>query len=188
MYSFSWEPNPNWNYYYGRREEIFAYLKHCVKKYSIMNHVMLDHDVIDAKWLDEDQMWQITSSQGTYFSRFFVNGQGFLSDPRITFPGKERFKGNIFHSAQWDHNCDLTGKRVAVIGTGASAIQFVPGIVDKAKEVIIFQRSAPWVIPRDDFTIPNWVKKLFYYVPAIQRLCRACIYWSHEVRKLITKY
>jgi cation diffusion facilitator CzcD-associated flavoprotein CzcO len=189
LYSFSWEPNPNWSHFYSRQSEIFKYIQHCADKYKVRNHIQLNTEVISANWLEQEKLWQIKSSCGTHYCKYLVNANGPLSDPRIPdFPGKESFKGKMFHSAKWDHNYDLRDKNVIVIGTGASAIQFVPAIVNKAKHVTIFQRTAPYVIPRNDYTVPDFVKKLFKLAPFIQKLQRACIYWFREGQILSMLY
>jgi cation diffusion facilitator CzcD-associated flavoprotein CzcO len=181
LYSFSWEPNPNWTHFYSRQKEIWDYIQHCVNKYEIRKLIRLNTRVDSAIWEEDYKLWCITTSQGTYYCKFYVNANGPLSDPRVPdFPGKEKFQGKIFHSAQWEHDYDLIGKKVVVIGTGASAIQFVPGIVDKVKHMTVFQRTAPYVVPRNDYSVPSWAKKLFHYIPFLQLLQRACLYWFRE--------
>jgi cation diffusion facilitator CzcD-associated flavoprotein CzcO len=145
-----------------------------------MDHIRFNTTVSACTWLEKERIWKIETTQGTYYARFLLNAQGFLADPKLDLPGLENFKGKAFHSAQWDHNYNLRGKNVVVIGTGASAIQFVPGIVNKVKKLTIFQRSAPTIIPRDDYEIPSWMKWLFRNLPFTLTFVRGCIYWTHE--------
>ncbi len=189
LYSYSWEPNPNWSHFYSRQSEIREYIQHCAKKYNVKSKIQLNTTTTGAYWLDQEQLWRIDTADGSYYCKYFVNANGPLSDPRIpNFPGKDTFKGKVFHSAQWDHNYDLHGKKVVVIGSGASAIQFVPEIVDKVKHITVFQRSAPWVIPRNDFRVPTWMKKLYAAVPFLQLVQRVCLYWFREGNILMMLY
>lgn len=125
----------------------------------------------------------LTGDGEVFFARALVSGMGGLSRPAIPdLPGLDTFGGTTFHSAQWDHSYDLGGKKVAVIGTGASAIQFVPQIVDTVRQLVLFQRTPPWVVPRPDRRIFAWEKCLYRHLPFTQRLFRTFIYWRQEVR------
>jgi cation diffusion facilitator CzcD-associated flavoprotein CzcO len=136
---------------------------------------------VEARWDEDRDLYRIETSRGVYHARFLVAGMGPLSAPSIpSLPGLEAFEGTAFHSARWDHQHDLTGERVAVVGTGASAIQFVPQIQPKVAELRLFQRTPPWIEPRIDRDITRLERWLFRRFPFTQRLARAGIYWSRE--------
>ncbi len=182
MYSFSFEPNPNWSRMYSEQAEILGYIEHCSRKYGITPHMRCGEEVRDLRWDQAEQLWHITLSSGAqYTARIVVSGVGGLSRPALPkVKGLERFGGELFHSAHWNHDVDLTGKRVAVIGTGASAIQFIPQIAPKAAELVVFQRTPPWIVPKPDGQIPSTLKSVFKALPAAQRLARDGVYWSSE--------
>ena len=182
MYSFSFEPNPEWSRLYSHQAEILTYMRHCASKYHLLPHVHTDSEVHALRWDDQARHWQVTLADGTAMTaRIVVSGIGGLSRPALPkVKGLDQFKGPVFHSANWDHDCDLTGKRVAVIGTGASAIQFVPQIVPKVAKLTLFQRTAPWLVPKPDSHVPPVVRHVFRHVPAAQRLARNTIYWQSE--------
>jgi cation diffusion facilitator CzcD-associated flavoprotein CzcO len=137
--------------------------------------------VQDAAWDEGAQRWRIETSQGSLTARALVLGTGPLSAPSIPdLPGLDSFEGTTFHSATWDHDHDLDGERVAVIGTGASAIQFVPKIQPRAGKLHVFQRTAPWIMPRPDRPLKAWERRLYRALPAAQLLMRAGIYWARE--------
>jgi cation diffusion facilitator CzcD-associated flavoprotein CzcO len=184
MYSFSHELNPGWSRMFAPQEEIWAYLRHCVDKYGIGPHLRFGSEVETLEWEDEARHWRMRLADGTELTpKAVVSGIGALHVPSLpNIPGAERFTGTAFHSAQWDHSCDLTGKRVAVIGTGASAIQFVPTVAEQAAHLEVFQRTPPWIQPKPDFVFPRWARALFRYVPGAQRAFRDAIYWVLEAR------
>src|SRR5687768_4956537 len=151
LYSFSSAPNPDWTRSYSAQPEIWDYLRRCARDFGVLAHVRFDHEVRRASWDDDAQLWRIETSQGPYTSSVLVMASGALSEPRVPdLPGLADFKGRSFHSARWDHSYDLKGKRVAVIGTGASAIQFIPEIQPLVERLHVFQRTPPWVMPRTD--------------------------------------
>ncbi len=184
MYSFSYELNPDWSRMFAPQEEIWSYLQFCVDKYGLEPHLRFGSTVESLEWDDEARHWRVELSDGSELTpKAVVSGVGALHVPAIpSIPGAERFAGTAFHSAQWDHRCDLKGKRVAVIGTGASAIQFVPKVAEEASSLRVFQRTPPWIQPKPDFALPRWARGTFRHVPGAQRAFRNTIYWALESR------
>lgn len=181
LYSFSFAPNPDWSRTYSPQPEIWAYMERVAAEYDINRHFAFDQTVSGAVWDDASQRWTVTTTTGSWTSAFVVMASGPLSEPVLpAIPGLASFQGHTFHSARWDHTLDLKGKRVAVIGTGASAIQFVPKIQLEAQQLDLYQRSAPWVLPRWDHAVPQWRKSLYRRVPAAQKLERAVLYTLRE--------
>lgn len=181
LYSFSFAPNPNWSRSFSPQAEIQEYLRGCASSFGVLPHVRLHHEVTDAVWEDERQCWWVDTTNGPFRGDVLVSARGPLSEPRLPdVPGLEEFRGAVFHSARWDHGHDLAGERVAVIGTGASAIQFVPEIQPVVGKLTLFQRTAPWVIPRRDRELSAWEHHLFRAFPPAQRAARAAIYWGRE--------
>jgi cation diffusion facilitator CzcD-associated flavoprotein CzcO len=181
LYSFSFAPNPNWSHIFARQQEILEYLRDCAERFGVLPHVRFDHEVTAAEWDDASDRWVLETTGGTYTANVVVAAAGPLSQPSIPkLPGLERFGGTAFHSAQWDHDHDLSGKRVAVIGTGASAIQFIPKIQPKVKQLHVFQRTPPWVLGRPEHAISPTEKRLLRTVPGLQRAIRTAIYWGAE--------
>ncbi len=186
LYSFSFEPNPDWAYMFGRQEEIRDYLGRCVDKYGLAPHIRLSTEVKRAEWREADRRWQVRTDDGnTYSAPILISAIGGLCRPSYPdIPGLGSFRGRTIHSARWDPDLDLTGKRVAVIGTGASAIQIVPDIAPTVGQLHLFQRTPPWVIPRPDRRITRAEKWLFRHVPLSQRLFRWMLYWRLEARAM----
>ncbi|WP_051385392.1 flavin-containing monooxygenase [Actinokineospora inagensis] len=184
MYSFSFEQKPDWTRAYAPQPEIWQYLRDVAAKWDLARNTRFGAEVIGARWDSAENRWYVSTNSGdTYVTRFLVAGLGALHIPSIPeLPGIERFAGKTFHSARWDHDYDLTGKRVAVIGTGASAVQFVPRIAPDVAELTLFQRTAPWVMPKPDHVMPEWSQNLFAKVPGAQRAYRHLLYWVNEVR------
>ena len=184
MYSFSFEQNPHWSRSFSPQPEILDYLRGVATKYGLYRYIRFGQEMTGARWDTDEHRWHVTTASGDEFvARYLVCGVGALHIPQIPqLPGIERFKGTTFHSARWDHDYDLRGKRVAVIGTGASAIQFVPKIAEQVRELHLFQRTPPWVMPKPDRVMPEWAKRLFERVPLAQRVYRDLIYWSLELR------
>jgi cation diffusion facilitator CzcD-associated flavoprotein CzcO len=181
LYSFSFAPNPNWSHIFARQHEILEYLRGCAERFEVLPHIRFGHDVRGARWDDDTDRWELETSAGTVTAQVIVAAAGPLSQPSIPkLPGLARFAGTTFHSAQWDHEHDLGGERVAVIGTGASAIQFVPKIQPKVSKLHLFQRTPPWVLGRPEHEISAVEKRLLRNVPALQRAIRAAIYWGAE--------
>jgi cation diffusion facilitator CzcD-associated flavoprotein CzcO len=186
MYSFSFEQNPRWSRMYAEQREIWDYLKGVADKYGLRRYISFGTEVTGAQWDADAKVWHVSTDRGdTYTARALVAGVGALHIPNVpVLPGIEKFQGKTFHSAQWDHDYDLKGKRVAVVGTGASAIQFVPKIAGDVAELSLFQRTPPWIIPKNDRPIRPWEKQLFRALPFTQRLFRNFIYWTLESRAL----
>ena len=186
LYSYSFEPNPRWTRQYPRQQEIWDYLRHCTAKYGITPHIRYGARMVRAEFDDDAKLWRLDTAGGTtILARIVVGAMGPLHQPSMPdIAGLERFAGEKFHSARWNHGHDLAGRRVAVIGTGASAIQFVPQIAKTAAAVRVFQRTAPWVVPKQDRRIGSREHAAYRLLPPLQRLRRAAIYWLHEVRVL----
>jgi cation diffusion facilitator CzcD-associated flavoprotein CzcO len=181
LYSFSFAPNPNWSSTFSGQREIWDYLRGCAERYGLMSHMRFDHDVVGAEWDADERLWRIDTSQGPITADVIVAGQGGLSDPSIPdLPGLDRFEGATFHSAEWDHEHELAGERVAVVGTGASAIQFVPRIQPLVKQMHVFQRTAPWVVPHRNRRLNRFEHALYRALPKAQLAMRAGIYWARE--------
>ncbi|RSM89483.1 NAD(P)/FAD-dependent oxidoreductase [Kibdelosporangium aridum] len=186
MYSFSFEQNPDWTRSFSPQPEIWDYLRRVTEKYDVRQHIRFGVEMVGAHWDAEESRWHLLARNGDeYVAKFVVSGIGALHIPRIPeLPGLPDFKGKTFHSADWDHDYDLRGKRVAVIGTGASSIQFVPQIAPQVAELTVFQRTPPWIMPKPDHAMPEWSKRLFRLVPGAQRLYRNAIYWMLEARAI----
>jgi cation diffusion facilitator CzcD-associated flavoprotein CzcO len=181
LYSFSFARNPDWSDTFSGQPEIWQYLRDCVARFGIAPHVRFNHAVEEMAWDDTEARWQITTSQGRYTAKALVLATGPLSDPSTPdIPGLESFTGTTFHSSRWRHDHDLTGRRVAVIGTGASAIQFVPEIQPKVGHLTLFQRTPPWVIPRRSRRITG-VEKALHKVPGVLHARRELLYVGREL-------
>ena len=179
VYSFSFAPNPDWSTTFSPQPEIQAYIRRTAEREGLLGHIRFDCDVQDAHF--DGSRWQITTSQGKLSARALVAAAGPLVEPKIpAIPGLESFPGKVFHSARWDHAHDLSGERVAVVGTGASAIQFVPEIQPQVGQLTLFQRTAAWVLPRTERSITPVERALFRRVPATQRLMRKLVFWARE--------
>jgi cation diffusion facilitator CzcD-associated flavoprotein CzcO len=186
LYSFSFEPKVDWSRKYAPQEEIFAYQRHCADKYGLRRKIRFGSEVMGAEFIEASGLWQVSTRNGERFrARALVSACGQLNRPAWPrIPGLDAFKGEVFHSARWNHGYPLEGKRVAVIGTGASAIQFVPQIAPKVARLQLFQRSAAYVIPKPDRTYRAWELALMRRLPGLQKLDRMLKYIQHESRVL----
>ncbi|HSP78384.1 MAG TPA: NAD(P)/FAD-dependent oxidoreductase, partial [Myxococcaceae bacterium] len=186
LYSFSFEPNPRWSRLFAPQAEIRAYLEHCTDKYGQRPHIRFNTPVTSARIDEQESQWLLKLGDGEELrADLVVLGTGGLSRPSYPdIPGLGDFQGRVFHSARWEHDYDFTGKRVAVIGSGASAIQLVPEIAPRVERLHIFQRTPPWILPREDRTIGRLEQKLYQALPLAQRLHRQAIYWLLESRVL----
>ena len=187
LYSYSFELNPSWSRLFAPQQEIWDYLRMCARKHDVDEHIRYGCTVERMDWDDGTRRWNIVTVErgevGSYQARAVVSAAGALHLPSYPdIPGADRFGGTSFHSARWDHSCDLAGKRVAVIGTGASAIQFIPEIAKQAAHLTVFQRTPPWVHPRPDVEIPARLRATFSAVPLTARACRDAIYLLMEAR------
>lgn len=186
MYSYSFEPNPRWTRMFSPQQEIWDYLRRCADKYGVTPHIRYHAEVTGARYDEDTARWCVeVNGVEAYSARVLVSAIGVLHQPKIpALPGVETYQGDSFHSAQWRHDVDLTGKRVAVVGTGASAIQFVPEIAKQAAQVDVYQRTAPWIMSRGDRPLTGREHKLFESLPFAQRLRRTAMYWALESRVL----
>ena len=189
LYSYSYELNPEWTRVFAPQQEIWDYLRACASKYGVAEHIRYGVRVERLDWDDAARRWDVETvrdgEQQGYRARAVVSAAGALHIPSYPdIPGADRFAGTAFHSARWDNSCDLTGKRVAVIGTGASAIQFIPEIAEGAAQVSVFQRTPPWVHARPNIEIPARARKVFRRVPGAARASRDAIYLLMELRGL----
>ncbi|WP_280439372.1 flavin-containing monooxygenase [Nocardia cyriacigeorgica] len=183
LYSYSFALNPNWSRSFSRQGEIQSYIQGVAKKYNVLDKHIFDCDVTGARWNNDTARWEITSSQGNFTADTVVSAVGALCEPNLPdIKGINSFEGEIFHSARWNHDADLTGKRVAIIGTGASAIQIVPAIAPKVGHLDVYQRTAPWLLPRLDRPYLKAEQLAFKYIPGVQRLSRAAIYAARETQ------
>lgn len=182
LYSFSFAQNPGWSRKYSGQAEIQRYLCGVADAHGITPRMRFGHALQSARWDDRIQRWLIVTAAGAFRARVLVMATGALSDPAWpAIPGRDDFAGPAFHSAQWQHDVALAGKRVAVIGTGASAIQFVPAIQPQVGALTVFQRTPPWIVPRHDRAVPALAQSLFRAVPGLQSFVRGLSYLAHEI-------
>jgi cyclohexanone monooxygenase len=182
LYSFSFALNPGWTRSYSPQGEIQEYLRRLAASSGAQDRLLLDCDLISATWDAGAARWVVETSRETFTATVLVTAFGALCEPsRPAIEGVDRFAGPVIHSARWRHDYDLAGKRVAVIGTGASAIQLVPAIADRVAALDVYQRTAPWVLPHRDRAYRHWQRVAFARVPGVQRLIRGLIYTVREV-------
>lgn len=180
LYSLSFAPEPGWSHTYGRQGEIHTYLKRVAERFA--DRIRYGVDVTGATWLPDEQRWRVTTSAGTVDCRFLIAAPGALSEPGVPeIDGLDEFDGEVFHSAYWRHDVDLVGKKVAVVGTGASAIQIVPEIADSVGTLTVFQRTAGWVLPRLDRRIGAGEQNLYRRLPVVHKLVRMLVWLYREV-------
>jgi cation diffusion facilitator CzcD-associated flavoprotein CzcO len=186
LYSFSFEPSPDWSRMYPGQQEIHDYLKRCVERYELAPYIRLNTRFHEAVWNEAEGVWHATAGEGMRIrARVLISGIGGLHVPQYPkLKGIEHFVGTKFHSSTWDHDVSLDGKNVAVVGTGASSIQFVPQIAPRAGKLYLFQRTPPWIVPRMDFAITEKWKKRFRHYPFVMRVFRQLIFWRQEFRVL----
>lgn len=202
FYSFSFARNPYWSHHFSKQGEIQQYLENVVNEYNIRPYIQFNRSVTDCYWNEDEHLWYVTtrsvtcdnntlalsvpeSKDGVHIQkcRYLIMSNAPLCEPN--FPnvrGRELFQGNQFHSARWPKNFNPEGKRIAVVGTGASAAQFVPVLGKTAKELIVFQRTPAWVVPRLDFAYPRILQYLFAFIPGLSWLYRVLLYFYHDVR------
>lgn len=186
LYSYSFEPKTDWSRKFAPQAEIVAYIQHCVDKHQLAGKIRCNTEVASAEFEQASGLWRVIGKNGEhYLAQALVSACGQLNQPAYPrIPGLESFAGEAFHSARWNHAYDLAGKRVAVIGTGASAIQFVPEIVPKVQHLTLFQRSAAYVISKPDRAYKSWELALLRRWPWLQQIDRGLKYVQHEVRAL----
>ena len=181
LYSFSFAPNPDWTHGFSRQPEIWDYLERVTDRYALRRRIRFDVTMTGARWDASRAHWRIQTSRGGMTADVLISAAGPLSEPALPdLPGLASFPGPVFHSSRWDHGFDLNGKRVAVVGTGASAIQIVPEIQPAVRRLVLFQRTPAWVMPRRDRPISETKKWLYRHVPLTQRAARLGIYTSRE--------
>jgi cation diffusion facilitator CzcD-associated flavoprotein CzcO len=177
FYEFSFAPNPNWSRRYAPQPEIQAYIEEVARRYDVRDRIRTNTDVLSARWDAIRNKWLIKTSAGDHEADVLITACGQLSVPKLpALTGLETFQGPAFHTAQWRHDVDLASKRVAVIGTGCSAIQVVPAIHPYVAHLSVYQRSPAWTIPRLDFAYSTRAQWAFAHFPALQRLDRAAIF------------
>ncbi|QEC49054.1 NAD(P)/FAD-dependent oxidoreductase [Baekduia soli] len=182
LYSFSFAPNPEWTRTYPEQPEIRDYLRACVTRFGIADRIRLRTEVTGADWDEAAGRWALQTSAGPFTADVLVAAPGPLSAPSVPdLPGLADFAGTVFHTARWNHDHDLTGRRVAFVGTGASAIQAVPEVQRVAGHLDVFQRTPPWVVPHRDRPITRAERALYRRVPVAQRLVRSVVYGLREL-------
>ena len=181
-YSYSFAPNPDWSRRFATQPEILAYLKKVARDFELLPTIHFGEQVIEAYFSDTDSLWHVTTASGArYNARFLISCVGQLNHPADPdIPGLGKFKGTQFHSAKWDHRYNLRGKRVAVIGSGASAVQLIPPVAEQADQLFVFQRSPNWLMPKDDRPFTDAEKSRFRRYPLLAKLYRYKIYWDWE--------
>jgi cation diffusion facilitator CzcD-associated flavoprotein CzcO len=182
LYSFSFAPNPDWGRTFAMQPEIWDYLRKVADDFGIRPHIQLSCEVEDCAWDETTMRWRIETSQGSLTARVLIAGAGGICEPSIPdLPGLESFEGAVFHTARWDHDHDLAGRSVAVVGTGASAIQVVPNIQPLAGKLSVFQRTPPWIMPHPGRPVRASEKRIFRRLPVVQKAVRSAVYWGREL-------
>ena len=185
LYELNVAPWPQWSRKFAGQQEIRGYLENAVQIFGLEPHLRLNTEMRQARWDEGSLTWLVTTSAGDLECDVLISACGGLTEPFTPLvPGSAQFAGVQMHTAQWDHCVDLTGKRVAVVGTGASAIQVVPAIAPEVKELVVLQRTPPWILPRRDRAVPSWYQSLLAVVPPIQQAARGLSSWAREVQLL----
>jgi cation diffusion facilitator CzcD-associated flavoprotein CzcO len=181
LYSYSFAPNPDWSRAYATQPEILAYVQRVAREHGVDRRVRLRTELQDARWDAEHERWSLRTSAGPLTAGVLVSAMGLFGAPIVPeIPGRDRFRGTSFHSLDWDHDHDLAGERVAVIGTGASAAQFIPQVQPEVSKLVVFQRTAPWIMPRMDVPSVAPQRTLFRVLPPLQRAVRGGIFAAIE--------
>lgn len=186
LYSLSFAPKTDWSKRYADAPEIFQYIQDVVQQFNLREYCQFNSEVVHTEYHEKECLWHVTLKDGRQLScQYLIFASGPLHVPQIPhIKGIEKFQGKVFHSSQWDHQYDLNGKVVASIGTGGSAIQYIPEIAPQVKQIYVMQRTAAWVIPRDERKYLNVEKKLFKQADWFRKLHRARLYWSNESRAI----
>lgn len=173
-YSYSFEPNPNWSRLFASGGELKRYAEHVADKYDLRRYMRFGSVVSGAHWDEDQQYWVVNvESAEPVTARYLLTATGFLSQPRVPeIAGIDKFAGKIIHSTKWDDSYDLTGRRAAIIGTGATAVQLIPEVARKVAELTVYQRTPIWLTPKVDFSIPRPVRRLFGTAPITQKAAR----------------
>ena len=193
FYSFSFRTNPNWSKIQSPGGEILNYLKECAEEEGILPYIRFNTEMVDSRWDAVAKHWVVKTNNETYHAKFLLTGAGHLADEFLPdIDGLESFPGHVFHSARWDHSVDLTGKRIGVVGSGASAIQIIPEMQKIASQLVVFQRSAPYTNMRNDHYYTEAEKRTFERNPDVLEHLRAWIFWFGEEqyaqRRMVPKY
>jgi cation diffusion facilitator CzcD-associated flavoprotein CzcO len=193
LYSFSFRTNPDWSRMYSPGPEIWEYLRGAAREEGLLPHLRFGADMLDARWDEALQRWIVQTPRGEFRSEVLVAATGHLTDVKYPeVPGLETFTGDLFHSARWNHDLPLEGKRIGVVGTGASAIQIVPALTSVASELVVLQRSAPYVRPRNDRAFSDAEKRLFQRDPSAMDEMRGDIFWYSDstfaARRLVPRF
>lgn len=182
LYSFTFAPNPGWGRLYATQPEIQRYALAVAREHGVEEHVVTGTEVLGADWDEDAQRWRIATTRGDWTAQALISATGPWSEPVLPdVPGLDTFAGEAFHSSRWNHAHDLSGRRVAVIGTGASAVQFVPRIQPRAERVTVFQRTAQWVLPKADRAVTSFEQSLYRRLPLTQRALREALYYGFEL-------
>jgi cation diffusion facilitator CzcD-associated flavoprotein CzcO len=182
LYSFSFAPNPEWSHTFPMQAEIWDYLRRVADEHGLRPRIRFGTEVTGAAWDEEARRWRIETSTGGLSADVLVAAMGGLSEPSIpALPGTDSFEGAAFHTAQWDHERDLAGRNVAVVGTGASAVQIVPHLQREVERLTVFQRTPSWVFPHPGRPVRRRERTLFRRLPPAQRAIRNAVYWGREV-------
>lgn len=182
LYSFSFAPNPSWTNTFSFQPEIWRYLRDIADRFALRALIRFDHEMLGAAFDGELRLWRLTTSHGEYLARCLVLATGGLAEPRLpAISGLDAFAGRVVHTARWDPALDLAGRSVAVIGTGASAVQVVPSVAAQVASLAVFQRTPAWVLPHPGKPVPDSTQRLFRRSPLAQRLAREREYWTREL-------
>src|SRR4051812_3787058 len=182
LYEFSFAPNPRWSRRYAPQAEIQAYVEGVAREHGVLDRIRTGTEVTHARWDASRAKWVLETTAGPHEADVLLTACGQLSVPAVPpIPGLDTFAGPAFHTARWQHDVDVTGKRVAVLGTGCSAIQVVPAIQPAAQQVDVYQRSPGWTLPKMDFPYKERTRRLFARFPILQRLARQAIFWFQEL-------
>jgi cation diffusion facilitator CzcD-associated flavoprotein CzcO len=181
LYSYSFAPNPEWSRFYPLQAEIRDYLNRCATDFGVLPRIRFETDVTEAEWDEDARRWRVGTTGGPLTADVLVSAMGGLTEPADPdIPGLDTFAGTRFHSATWNHDHDLTGERVASIGTGASAVQYIPEIQPRVGRLHVFQRTPSWVMPDPDRRVTDIEHRLWKRFPSTQRALRRALYLAHE--------
>ena len=176
LYSYSFAPSTKWSHLFARQPEILNYLEEVSEKFKVKPQIQFNCELMSAIWQEDQHLWKLTTSTEVYWAKVAIFATGPITESQIPkLDGLDTFTGEMFHSAKWNHDYDLTDKRIAVIGTGASAIQFIPQIQPKAKKLLVFQRTAPWVVPKPDMPLGEFSKSMIAKYPVLQKSWRKVV-------------
>jgi cation diffusion facilitator CzcD-associated flavoprotein CzcO len=182
LYSFSFAPNPRWSNTYPSQPELRSYLNRVAARRGVLPYARFGCEVTDVRWDETAQLWRLTTTRGVLAAQYVIAGVGSLVEPSLPdIPGIGRFEGTIMHTARWDSSFTADGRRVAVIGTGASAIQVVPSIQPEVEHLTVFQRTAPYVVPHTGRPVRAWQRSAYRFVPGAQVASRVATYWMREL-------